>query len=168
MLHKSGSDATPLLEQLAALGVAAVRLGQDDAVGEANELFFQLTGISPEAIIGQRLADVLESSAVEHNAYGRDAAVYRFATPRGDRWLKPRWGRGPVEGVVTLSEIVGKLRTRYYPSRIVIVRRGDPGDDGDGRHAAAARDVPAHSRGVRQEGGESRSGCAVDLPTHVQ
>lgn len=31
-------------------------------------------------------------------------------------------------GVVTLSEIVGKLRTRYYPSRVVIVRRGDPGD----------------------------------------
>ncbi|MDP2333700.1 MAG: cyclic nucleotide-gated ion channel [Reyranella sp.] len=31
-------------------------------------------------------------------------------------------------GVVTLSEIVGKLRTRYYPSRIIIVRRGDPGD----------------------------------------
>jgi voltage-gated potassium channel len=31
-------------------------------------------------------------------------------------------------GVVTLSEIVGKLRTRYYPSRITVVRRGDPGD----------------------------------------
>lgn len=31
-------------------------------------------------------------------------------------------------GVVTLSEIVGKLRTRYYPSRIVVVRRGDAGD----------------------------------------
>ncbi len=31
-------------------------------------------------------------------------------------------------GVVTLSEIVGKLRTRYYPSRAVIVRRGDSGD----------------------------------------
>ncbi len=31
-------------------------------------------------------------------------------------------------GVVTLSEIVGKLRTRFYPSRVTIVRRGDPGD----------------------------------------
>ncbi len=31
-------------------------------------------------------------------------------------------------GVVTLSEIVGKLRTRYYPARITVVRRGDPGD----------------------------------------
>ena len=31
-------------------------------------------------------------------------------------------------GVVTLSEIVGKLRTRYYPARVTIVRRGDPGD----------------------------------------
>lgn len=31
-------------------------------------------------------------------------------------------------GVVTLSEIVGKLRTRYYPPRATIVRRGDPGD----------------------------------------
>jgi voltage-gated potassium channel len=31
-------------------------------------------------------------------------------------------------GVVTLSEIVGKLRTRYYPGRITVVRRGDSGD----------------------------------------
>ena len=31
-------------------------------------------------------------------------------------------------GVVTLSEIVGKLRTRYYPPRITVVRRGEPGD----------------------------------------
>jgi len=31
-------------------------------------------------------------------------------------------------GVVTLSEIVGKLRTRYYPARVTVVRRGDPGD----------------------------------------
>jgi len=31
-------------------------------------------------------------------------------------------------GVVTLSEIVGKLRTRYYPSRVTVLRRGDPGD----------------------------------------
>ena len=31
-------------------------------------------------------------------------------------------------GVVTLSEIVGKLRTRYYPARINVVRHGDPGD----------------------------------------
>ena len=31
-------------------------------------------------------------------------------------------------GIVTLSEIVGKLRTRYYPARINVVRHGDPGD----------------------------------------
>ncbi len=31
-------------------------------------------------------------------------------------------------GVATLSEIVSKLRTRYYPARIAVVRRGDPGD----------------------------------------
>jgi voltage-gated potassium channel len=31
-------------------------------------------------------------------------------------------------GIVTLSEIVGKLRTRYYPARIAVVRRGDAGD----------------------------------------
>jgi len=31
-------------------------------------------------------------------------------------------------GVVTLSEIVGKLRTRYYPPRITVGRRGDAGD----------------------------------------
>jgi voltage-gated potassium channel len=31
-------------------------------------------------------------------------------------------------GTVTLSEIVGRLRVRRYPSRIVVMRRGDPGD----------------------------------------
>jgi voltage-gated potassium channel len=31
-------------------------------------------------------------------------------------------------GVVTLSEIVGRLRTRYYPPRITVVRQGDAGD----------------------------------------
>jgi voltage-gated potassium channel len=31
-------------------------------------------------------------------------------------------------GTVTLSEIVGKLRVRRYPSRFLVVRRGDAGD----------------------------------------
>jgi voltage-gated potassium channel len=31
-------------------------------------------------------------------------------------------------GTVTLSEIVGKLRVRHYPARIVVVRRDEPGD----------------------------------------
>ncbi len=31
-------------------------------------------------------------------------------------------------GTVTLSEIVGRLRVRRYPGRIVVVRRNDPGD----------------------------------------
>ena len=31
-------------------------------------------------------------------------------------------------GTVTLSEIVGKLRVRHYPQRIVVVRRDEPGD----------------------------------------
>jgi voltage-gated potassium channel len=31
-------------------------------------------------------------------------------------------------GTVTLSEIVSKLRVRHYPSRIVVVRREEPGD----------------------------------------
>ncbi len=31
-------------------------------------------------------------------------------------------------GVVTLSEIVGKLRTRYYPAHVTILHRGDAGD----------------------------------------
>lgn len=31
-------------------------------------------------------------------------------------------------GLVTLSEIVGKLRVRHYPPRIVVMRRGEAGD----------------------------------------
>ena len=57
-----------MLEQLSALGIGAVRLGQDDAVAEANELFFQLTGIGPGSRIGQRLAEFLEATPAEHNA----------------------------------------------------------------------------------------------------
>jgi signal transduction histidine kinase/ActR/RegA family two-component response regulator len=117
LLHQSGSDPTVLLEHLAGLGIAAVRVHDDDTISGANDLFYQLTGLSTEAIVGQRLADVLESGAAEHQAYGGEGSVYRFVTPRGERWLRPRWGRGASEGVTTLADVtiewgmLGKLVT---------------------------------------------------------
>ncbi len=60
-------------------------------------------------------------------------------------------------GVVTLSEIVGKLRTRYYPGRITVVRRGDPGDSmffisgGEVERGAAARRISVARRARRSD-----------------
>ena len=117
MQHQPGSDPTVLLEQLAALGIAAVRLGDDDGIVAGNDLFSQLTGINADTILGQRLNDVLETAAVDHQAYGGETSVYRFVTPRGERWLRPRLSRGGCEGVITLADVtsewsmLGKLVT---------------------------------------------------------
>ena len=106
--HPSKSDTNALLDQLAALGIAAVSVRADDAVGGANGPFFQLTGLAPETIIGQRLLDVLETGAAEHKAFGGDGSVYRFRTARGDRWLKPRPGRSASEGITTLTDVTNE------------------------------------------------------------
>ena len=108
MLHQSAPDSTALLAQLAALGIAAVRVGEDEIVESANELFFSLTGLTSEAIAGQRLTDVLENGASDYKAYGGHAPVYRFATPRGERWLRPRIGHGAAEGVTTLADVTSE------------------------------------------------------------
>ena len=89
MVHDPDTNAPALLEQLSALGIASVRVDADDQVVEANELFFQLTGLPQDGVSGHKLNDLLESTAAEHKSYG-EGAVYRFATPRGERWLRPR------------------------------------------------------------------------------
>lgn len=107
MVHEPDSGAAALLEQLDALSIAAVRVDADDQVVEANDLFCQLTGLPPGGMSGQKLNDVLESASVEHKSYG-EGAVYRFATPRGERWLRPRWGKGVTEGVATLTDVTSE------------------------------------------------------------
>lgn len=107
MVHDSETNATELLEQLGALGIAGVRVDADDQLVEANELFIQLTGLPPQGVAGQKLNDVLESVAAEHNSYG-EGTVYRFVTPRGERWLRPRWGRGVTEGIATLTDVTSE------------------------------------------------------------
>lgn len=154
MVHQPDTDAAALLEQLGALGIAGARVDADDLLVVANHLFFELTGLAPQGAVGQKLNDVLESSAAEHKAYG-EGTVYRFVTPRGERWLRPRWGRGVTEGIATLTDVtsewsmLGKLVAaidvrdrlmrdadigmfRYNPDdgmfhfSEALVRRGDP------------------------------------------
>ena len=79
-------------------------------------------------------------------------------------------------GVVTLSEIVGKLRTRYYPPRITVVRRGDVGDfdvlhlqrrsrsppaqrriGAAGRRRVLRRDGPARTPATHRVGGDDQA-----------
>jgi signal transduction histidine kinase/ActR/RegA family two-component response regulator len=107
LVHDTESGASALLEQLSALSIAAARVDADDQVVQTNELFCQLTGLPPEAVAGNKLNDVLESAAAEHKSYG-EGAVYRFTTPRGERWLRPRWGRGMTEGVATLTDVTSE------------------------------------------------------------
>ena len=85
----TGIDAEALLEQLGALGLAAARVDEDGHVCGANEPFLQLTNASAERLTGIGLTEFLESTAAEHKSYG-DGVVYRFATPKGDKWLRPK------------------------------------------------------------------------------
>ena len=107
MVEQSKTDAAAWLEQLGALGIAGVRVDADDEVVAANDAFFQMTGIAVDLTGGRKLSDLLETSAADHKAYG-DGVVYRFVTPRGERWLKPRWGRGAADGMVTLTDVTAE------------------------------------------------------------
>jgi hypothetical protein len=56
LLHQSASDATLMLEQLSALGIGAVRLGQDDAA-LLKDLLEQVDA-GQKTDTGQLLADL--------------------------------------------------------------------------------------------------------------
>ena len=107
MFEQSDTDAAAWLEQLGALGIAGVRVDADDEVSAVNDAFFHLTGLAADQLSGRKLSDVLESGAAEHKSYG-DGVVYRFVHPKGERWLKPRWGRGVAEGMVTLTDVTAE------------------------------------------------------------
>ena len=107
MVEQSDIDAAAWLEQLGALGIAGVRVDADDEVSAVNDAFFHLTGLAADQLSGRKLSDVLENGAAEHKSYG-DGVVYRFVNPKGERWLKPRWGRGVAEGMVTLTDVTAE------------------------------------------------------------
>lgn len=107
MVVQSDTDAAAWLEQLGALGIAGVRVDADDEVAAVNDAFFQLTGLAADQLTGRKLSDVLESGAAEHKSYG-DGVVYRFVNGKTERWLKPRWGRGVAEGMVTLADVTAE------------------------------------------------------------
>jgi signal transduction histidine kinase/ActR/RegA family two-component response regulator len=102
-----GIDATALLEQLGALGLAAVRVDEDGLVGGANDPFVQSTGVAVDQMIGRGLTEFLEASSAEHKSYG-DGVVYRFVQARGERWMRPKRGRGSASGIVTFTDVTAE------------------------------------------------------------
>ncbi len=101
------SDAAALIEKLDALDIAALHVDEDGRIAFANRPFFKSTGADPESVIDYELADFLETAAAEHNSYG-DGSVYRFALPKGDRWLRPRRTRVDAGAVVTLTDVTAE------------------------------------------------------------
>jgi voltage-gated potassium channel len=90
--------------------------------------------VVPVTVGGRLVGSVLMISGISVLAIMTGVLATGFAQEERRREYLRVWeqvARVPIFaalGVVTLSEIVGKLRTRYYPSHVTIVRRGDPGD----------------------------------------
>ena len=103
----TGIDAEALLEQLGALGLAAACVDEDGRVCGTNEPFQQLTGASVERLTGASLNEFLETTAAEHKSYG-DGVVYRFASRKGEKWLRPKRGRAQATGVVTFTDVTAE------------------------------------------------------------
>ncbi|HVY90111.1 MAG TPA: ATP-binding protein [Hyphomonadaceae bacterium] len=103
----SETNAAALLDQLSAIEIAAVWVDEDGRIGAANSQFFAATGVDQGAVVDRGFNDFLEGTSVEHNSYG-EGAVYRFATPRGDRWLRPRRSRAQAGAIVTFTDVTGE------------------------------------------------------------
>lgn len=90
--------------------------------------------VVPETLGGRLVGSLLMISGIAVLALMTGVLATGFAQEERRREYLRVWeqvARVPLFaslGVVTLSEIVGKLRTRYYPGRITVVRRGDAGD----------------------------------------
>ena len=107
MPELNGIDSAALLEQLGALGLAAVRVDEDGSVCGINDAFQQLTGATSELPPGLGLTEYLESASAEHKSYG-EGVVYRFAGRKGDKWLRPKRGRAQATGVVTFTDVTAE------------------------------------------------------------
>jgi len=103
----TGTDAAALLEQLGALGLAALRVDEDGHVCDSNEAFRQQTGATTDNLVDVGLIEFLESASAEHKSYG-EGTVYRFGSPKGDRWLRPKRGRSQAAGVVIFSDVTSE------------------------------------------------------------
>ncbi len=90
--------------------------------------------VVPVTIGGRMIGSLLMISGIAVLALMTGVLATGFAQEERRREYLRVWdqvSRVPIFaslGVVTLSEIVGKLRTRYYPARVTVLHRGDPGD----------------------------------------
>ncbi len=90
--------------------------------------------VVPLTLIGRIIGSLLMISGIAVLALLTGVLATGFAQEEKRREYLRVWdqvSRVPIFaslGVVTLSEIVGKLRTRYYPARVTVLHRGDPGD----------------------------------------
>ncbi len=107
MSAPSGVNALALLEQLGSLGLAAVCIDDDSCITSANEPFLHIMGAARDGAIGSGLTEFLESTSQEHKSYG-DGVVYRFAHPRGEKWLRPKRSRAGEMGLVTFADVTAE------------------------------------------------------------
>ena len=73
----------------------------------ANDPFLQLASAASDTLANVGLTEFLKSTSAEHKSYG-DGVVYRFENAKGDRWLRPKRGRGPVAGVVMFTDVTAE------------------------------------------------------------
>ncbi len=107
MSIETETGAAALLEQLAALGIAAVCVDDEGRVAKANSVFLSVTGVDTSAMSERSLNELLESVSSEHKSYG-DGVVYRFAGAKAERWLKPRRARVGAASVVTFNDVTAE------------------------------------------------------------
>jgi voltage-gated potassium channel len=90
--------------------------------------------VVPQTVAGKMVGSVVMVSGIAVLALMTGILATGFAEEERRREYLRVWDqvtRVPMFtelGTVTLSEIVGKLRVRHYPPRIVVVRRDEPGD----------------------------------------
>ena len=129
----SAATATHLLE----------RIGQPDAFGSVPASLWwavvtlTTTGygdVVPHSVGGKMIGSVVMVSGIVVLALMTGILATGFAEEERRREYLRVWDQVTkvpmftALGTVTLSEIVGKLRVRHYPPRIVVVRRDEPGD----------------------------------------
>jgi len=129
----SAATATHLLE----------RIGQPDAFGSVPASLWwavvtlTTTGygdVVPHSVGGKMIGSVVMVSGIVVLALMTGILATGFSEEERRREYLRVWDQVTkvpmftALGTVTLSEIVGKLRVRHYPPRIVVVRRDEPGD----------------------------------------
>jgi len=90
--------------------------------------------VVPHTVVGKMIGSVVMVSGISVLALMTGILATGFAEEERRREYLRVWDQVTkvqmftALGTVTLSEIVGKLRVRHYPPRVIVMRRDEPGD----------------------------------------